>query len=348
MKKHLLSSILLSIILFNACNSNSQKEIVLLEYSKGFASNVFIGIPGYIIATEKHLVGFNTGADLFFYKQNTSQADSVYRFGKGGQGPDEFVHPSTLQYINDSLAGTYDITLRTFNEISLTPNTVPLKQKTLRFDNNMNFSILKTSYNQYIGMGAYPEGMFIMFDSLGNTIKNFFEYPFQTADERKIKNQLRAMAYQGKISANRSGTKFVYAAFNADIIHFYDILNGEIELKYKIEKHFCEYLPEEINGSFSAIIKSTVKRTYCDVYATDKYVYLLYSGKSYEEYKEHILDCDILIIYDWSGNLKKEISLNTPCKYLCVSPDDTKMWAISEIPEPTIIEFDLTKLNTDK
>jgi hypothetical protein len=232
---------------------------------------------------------------------------------------------------------------REYSELILSPNAECRKSNKRSFTSDVNFRIIKTGYNQYIGLGASPDGMFLLYDSLGNKINSFFEFPCKNTDEQNIKNQLRAMAYQGNIVTNPSGTKFAYAASYADIIHFYNLADNEIQLIQKIETRFCNYVPDEKGGGLSAAIKPANALGYVDLYATDQYVYFLYSGKTILDYKEKALEGSQLKIYTWEGDLLQEIEIDTPCKFFCVSPDDQTMWAIAEIPEPTIVRFELDR-----
>jgi hypothetical protein len=345
MNKFVLLSVF-SAIFFCNCRSGGKEvsgvhQVVHSVYNM---DDLTIGYGGYMIATQDHhLVGLDYNDDFFFFRQEVNHPELLYCFGKKGQGPDEFIHPFSLQYLNDDLIASYDMFSRQFSEITLNPHAIRLKVKTLSFTSMMNFKIIKTAYGQYIGIGAYPDGMFQLYDSLGHEIKSFFEYPYRDADEKKIKNPVRAMAYQGKVSANLSGTKFAYAASYADIIHFYNIMENDIQLIQKIEARFCEYVPDERDGGIAARTDPDNKNGCVDLYATDQYVYCLYSGKTFRDEQEKAFEGNRLRIYGWSGDLFREVTLDVPCKFLCVSPDDKIMWAIAEIPEPTIVQFDLTK-----
>jgi hypothetical protein len=308
--------------------------------------DLIIGKDGFMIATAQHLIGLDYGGDFFFYRQHVTRPEELYLFGRKGQGPDELLRPHMLQYISEDLIGSYDLFAGTFHEISLNPHAEHIKSKTVSFHSGRtSYFVLKTACDQYIGIGPYPDAMFTLFDSSGHKIKSFFEFPFSDAEEKKIENHIRAMAYQGKIVANSSGTKFAYAAGYADIIHFYHVTNNDIQLIKKIEHRFCEYVPQVEGRSVSAAIRSTNRKGYFDLYATDKYIYLLYSGKTFQEYGVKSIESNQLKIYDWTGNLWKDAVLDIPCRYLCVSPDDKNMWAIAEIPEPTIVRFNLTSLD---
>ncbi|MDR2147483.1 MAG: TolB-like 6-bladed beta-propeller domain-containing protein [Tannerella sp.] len=347
MKKNKYLLLMIAPFLLTYCQpAKKETPQTRLTHVEDVANDIFVGTGGWMIATDTYIIGLDYGFDEFFYRYNyrTGNPDSVYRFGNKGQGPNDFLHPFSLQYISDTLMGTYDAMLKSFTEVSLSPDSKKIKSQSLRLDNNMSFKVLKTPYNQYLGMGSYQEGMFLLFDSLGKTVQSFFEFPFKDATEKAIKNQLRGMAYQGEIAINPSGTKFAYATLNADIIHFYNILENDIQIIKKIEKRFCEYIPQEIDGGIMSAIKATSETGYLDVYATENHVFMLYSGRTFKEYEEKSFEGDLLMIYDWSGNLKKEILLDIPCKNICITPDEEILWAIAEIPEPTIVRFDLTGL----
>jgi hypothetical protein len=81
-----------------------------------------------------------------------------------------------------------------------------------------------------------------------------------------------------------------------------------------------------------------------DLYAKDQYVYMLYSGKTFNKYQEKMGEAERLRIYNWQGNLLKEADIDFPCKNLCVSADDSFLWVIAEIPEPTIVAYNLSWL----
>jgi len=35
-----------------------------------------------------------------------------------------------------------------------------------------------------------------------------------------------------------------------------------------------------------------------------------------------------LHVFDWNGVIVKEYELNVPCSYLCISDDDSTIWAL--------------------
>ena len=111
----------------------------------------------------------------------------------------------------------------------------------------------------------------------------------------------------------------------------------------KIETAYPDYITEEKGNGFGAPLKPTNIISYIHAYATDHFAYFLYSGKTIEEFinEKSMYYGDNLFVYDWKGNLVKNIKLDIPCQYFCISNDDKKMWAITENPDPNIIMFDI-------
>ena len=300
-------------VLMVNCQQNENESFEML-YHSDVTDDLFIGRGGNMVyLNNNQIVGMDNVAQTCFYLLNTDSDNySLCNFGNKGQGPKEFITPFSLQYINESTVGCYDVTLKRFYELSISQNCPQfdiLSTTTFLFD--WNFKVIKTAYNNILGIGPYENEMFILFDSDGEKINSFFEFPYKDTDEKRMnKNKGRAMAYQGNISANPNKTKFIYAAFSCDIIHFYEIKENEIILIRKIENSYPEYLVEEKGGGIGAAVKTTNKRGYIDTYTTDKYIYLLYSGKSFSEHQDKAFETDILRIYDWDGNLQKNIKLD--------------------------------------
>jgi hypothetical protein len=147
---------------------------------------------------------------------------------------------------------------------------------------------------------------------------------------------------------NSSKNKLVYSSYHGEIIHFYNIENNDIKVIAKIENAYPLYKnrPGEEEG---VMYGSNGKLGYIATYATDKYVYAIYSGKTLIEQGISVnFEGRILRVFDWCGSLVKEYELDIPCGYLCVSEDDSKMWAIASNPDITMVTFDLDKTTEKK
>ena len=340
-----ISQILLLIFLVSSCNysNNSIENAHHISHNKIHIRNNYIGKGGPIILINHKLIGIDFSMDTCFYILDTTSYN-LTRLGTRGQGPKEFISPVSLEYLDSTTFGSYDIMSKKYNEIKLLSNNNFKVEKFPKTpEHSLSFRTIKINNNKFIQLGPYSQNMYLVTDSLGRKLNSIHEFPYKNMDEKRIKNKLRAMAYQGKILSNPSKDKMIYTSSVGNIIHFYEIKDNNLNILKKIETAYPDYITEEKGNGFGAPLKPTNIISYIYVYATDNFAYFLYSGKTIKEFVNEgsMYYGDNLLVYDWKGNLVKSIKLDIPCQYFCVSNDDKKMWAITENPDPNIIKFDI-------
>ncbi|MDR1371917.1 MAG: TolB-like 6-bladed beta-propeller domain-containing protein [Dysgonamonadaceae bacterium] len=332
--------IILQVVVLSCSNSNKPvQEQELLH--KTISEEIFIGRGGIMtLLSDSIIVGIDDNTEKCFFRLNNNLSNlSICNFGNKGQGPDDFIFPSSIQRINENTMGCYDAALNKYSEIELSGDCIFKTKNKINFS-ELNFRVIKIKQGKYIGLGLYSESMFMLFDSVGTAIKSFFEYPYKDKDEKSIENRLRAMAYQGFIAANPDKTKFIYTTDRGNIIHFYDIVNDTVKIIKKIENSYPNYVTEVNDHGFSAPLKKSNKTCYVCAFTTGKYVYLLYSGKTFAEASLNAFNGETIFVYDWTGELKSACHLDIPCSYFCVSSDYKRLWAIANDPDPKIVYFD--------
>jgi hypothetical protein len=326
--------------------SHKENAILHIEekrHSKVENKNRFIATSAPIIPVGDYIIGMDYALDTCFYYLGLEN-DMFKRFGLRGQGPDEYLYPQLIQYINDTILGVYDAMKREYSWIlnPITPDDHPKKGRTILFD-QFSFQILHTCFDQYVGMGPYENGMFELYDSTGKRINCFYAFPYKDNDEKSINNRLRAMAYQGSTVLNPQKDKMAYACTHGDIIHFYAIKEHAIEVIKKIENSYPDYVPQTVGDGIAVAMKKENKVRYLSLYATDEFVYALYSGTSASEFlKNNKSFCgDLLYIYTWNGEIKRKVKLDIECLHICVTHDNKTLYAIAECPDPDLICFEL-------
>ena len=323
-----------------SCSNHKQTELItVLKHQTIYLGEDFIGYGGFITYYQGVVVGMDLSpsAQPFFCITPNGSSQTLFRFGNKGQGPNDFLRPSSIQYIDNLTIGAFDMMSRTYNEF-----IIPNEHEELKVDKKIEFQmpltrVIKTASNKYIGL-SIEEEMFLLADSTGMSVKTFFEYPYKDADERQFAS--RSHAYQGILSTNPSKNKFVYSSFQGDIIHFYRIVNDNIKLIAKIENEYPLYRKRDDDYEGVAFHQN-VKIGYIATYATDKFVYALYSGIKINEIKSVNFEGVMLHVFDWNGVLVKKYELDVPCSYLCVSDDDSKIWAVASNPDIILVSFDL-------
>ena len=327
------------LILCGCSNQKQVRPITSLKHQAIDLGEAFIGYGGFLAFHQSFIVGLDLAPSVqpFFCIKQDEASQTLFRFGNKGQGPNDFLWPASIQHINNRTIGVFDMMSKTYNEFNIPNEHEELKvNKKTEFKTQLS-RVIKTDFNQYIGLSV-EENMFLLADSTGILINTFFEYPYKDNDERQF--AYRAHAYQGMISANISKNKFVYSSFQGDIVHFYEIENNNIKPIAKIENEYPSY--RERDDSYEGVIfDKDTKIGYIATYATDKFVYAIFSGIKIDEIKSANFEGKTLHVFDWNGVLVKEYELDVPCSYLCVSDDDSKIWAIASNPEITLVSFDL-------
>jgi len=333
-------------ILCSCINNKQEKSIVILKHHLIDIGENVIGYGGFLAQNQGSIVGLDFAPTVqpFFCIKPYGESQTLFRFGNKGQGPDDFLWPASIQFINNQTIGAFDMMSGTYNIFS-----IPSEHEELNIDKKIKFQIqlskvIKTAFNQYIGLSVKEE-MFLLADSSGMTINTFFEYPYKDIDERQFVS--RSHAYQGVLVTNPLKDKFVYSSFHGEIIHFYRIENNNIETISKIEKEYPIY--RKRNDNYDGVeFNINTKAGYIATYATNKFVYAIFSGVKISEIKSVNFEGEILRIFDWNGVLVKEYILDIPCSYLCVSDDDSKIWAIASNPDIALVSFDFeNKQNND-
>lgn len=103
-----------------------------------------------------------------------------------------------------------------------------------------------------------------------------------------------------------------------------------------------KYAPSTGNNIY-AKIDSKNSEGYVDAYTTEKYIYLLYSGRvsrnsDLESIERSILSNHILV-FTWDGEPVVEYETDVDLKNFCVSDSDDILYAIAYTPDPQLVSF---------
>jgi hypothetical protein len=339
---------LIGFLFLCSCSDRKQAEpIRTLTHQTVDLGEDFIGYGGYLTICQGDIVGLELSPSMqpFFHIKPDGPAPTLLRFGNKGQGPNDFLQPISIQYIDSQTVGTFDIRSKTYYEFGIPNENEELKvSRELKFQASL-YRVIKTAFDQYIGL-SFDEKMFLLMDSAGVPVDTYFEYPYQNEDERRL--AVRSMAYQGMLTANPSKDKFVYSSYQGEIIHFYAIENNGIKTIAKIENEYPVY-EKRTDESGGVTMGADGKNGYVATYATKKFVYAIFSGKTILEQNGNTnFEGELLRIFDWNGVLVKEYELDVPCSYLCISDDDRKMWAVASSPDIAPVSFDLAYATENK
>lgn len=307
-------------------------------------NELLLGRPYFINYVDSSLLIYDDLNDSLFILIDLKNENSTYSFGRKGEGPNEFLQVFSIGKLgNDSLIGVYDIYKHALLEMNINQIKRGIFEFPLIFEDSMNsINLYKTKYNSYLGVGFYEKNMLSLTgDSIGN--KLFFEYPYKNSREKMINNHLRGMAYQGTMCSNTSLDKFVFAIRYAPMFFLYSIEKDKIEETYNWLGGYPDYHTEDTGTVRGAPMNGHNKMAFLSVYATDKYIYLLYSGKSFDEYKMQAFNGSVIYQITWEAEPVCKYELDFPIMNFCVSDTDSEIYAFADKGETILVKYLLKK-----
>lgn len=324
-------------------NENKQDEMEFLQCEILDIPDMLIGSPVGILKDGCNLIVLDYKQDSFFHTIDLMNKRYVGMFGVKGQGPNEFIHPTSMKNLGNGTFSCFDGVKRELKIIL--PNLTDIGKsqvvKLLKNNNFMTFDIVPVSDSLFIQNGETNGAMFTLIDRKGAILSMSDEYPFKDETEKIIPARFRAMAYQGTLRVNPNNY-FAYAITNAKQIHLYKVENKRIKKIGEIIDGYGYYKPDmSREGAYHVAHLGEYPKCYLDLSVTNDYVYALYSGRSFEEYKMAAYEGETIFVYDWTGKLVKMYRLNIPITKFCVDEVEKVIYATANIPDPTIVCFQL-------
>jgi hypothetical protein len=312
-------------------------------------------LPGYttygMLTTSDYLVFCNGIANPnYFDVLDLNKMKYLGSVGREGGGPSEF-------------AGVLRTSVFKSNVLSI--HSAAMGQKMYQF--NLDSALKSSSYevpmifdydqrnvqrSGWLGKGYYVQTnlhdttRLTVIDESGKTINKFLKYPFEQ-ELQSTRKEVYGMIFQSELvtnSENQRAALFNYDGPNWDIASFENpyspTIVSQVHLRtihYKDESEI-----EEKSRSYSVAMYADNKKGFLDVTSTNRFIYALYSGKSWEKYGEESDYGQIVLQLDWDGELIKRFKLDQPTKVICINRDDSKLYTIVENDEfDSLYEYNL-------
>ena len=185
---------------------------------------------------------------------------------------------------------------------------------------------------------------YALFDCAGKYVKSFGDFPNDGNDSG---GKSKTFAYQGYMVYNSVLDRLATVAASGAIFELY-----QIDTIPMLIKRYHDIYPIYIDDSRSG--RNGIKHGkenvigYTDIYATDRYIYTLYSGKKLNQHTntrmlDTMLSNDILV-YDWSGKCICRLVTDIKLFNICVTNDDKELIVLGWDDDYHLYSFDLSKV----
>ena len=280
--------------------------------------------------------------DKFLFVVDLKNKKLLKKIIRVGWGPNEF---SLLEGIkkNDIIGNKInfmDPNKKQYFELSsseLLGNTDMVAPKlvvTFKDDNNALTSytdVLQISDDNYIGYAPQSgEAMFSIVDSSGSVTKNLHQFPGLGAG---IDNSIAGQIYYGEIHKQSSGNRIACVA-QPGLLEILEYKDNQLE----IISQFETIMPSFTLRENRPIKKGDSKMGYVFSSVSEKYIYIGYDDKPMQQSGA---SCKYVLVFDWEGKPKTLLELDHSIVAFTVDEDDSKIYAVANIPEPKIITYSI-------
>ena len=191
-----------------------------------------------------------------------------------------------------------------------------------------------------IATGLYNEGRYLYYDLSSRESTYHLSYPGHR-DYPRLSTPARAVLYASSIlRLHPDESAFVCADMYSGLLDFCRIVNGSIERTRLVRLHHPEvYISEE--PSLEVAYYRDSRLGFVDLAVTRECVYALYSGRAIKDYGNDASLGDILLVYDWDGNLLRSCHLDVSLRHLAYDPEEQALYGLSDINSDELLKLNI-------
>ncbi|MFA5819289.1 MAG: BF3164 family lipoprotein [Bacteroidales bacterium] len=321
MKKYIF---FISLILYSCNNVNDFSHNEKQIFGKDLEIGCLVGQPVEISCID---------SILLFYDKYDKQTITIYdikneqfvrRFLNEGRAPGEVIVPLKL-FTSERNKKLYVFQLQ--SGILYEYNIMDIIQSNDEVTNYKKYlfedrpAIIKMYNKGFIGIGIYDDNRYHIYSQNGNFVASYGDYPF---NGNNLNANDRFIIYQGSLCANPENNFFSMGSSYCDNLEFYRIENNHPVLIKKYETYDVKAQYKE-----RIYINDDCIMNYKASYGSEKYCYMLYSGKTYEENNKHTYGGRKLIVFDWRGNYVKSFIADMDIISFCVDEKNNNVYAVT-------------------
>ena len=322
------ANIILIIFLFGSCN-NLQKSDFSNNETIITGEKIDVGCmlyrPHDLIYFDPLLLFSDAYDDTLVTVFDTKNEQFVRRFILRGNGPGDAIPPLRL-FVSNADKQIYALQSQTGGQIKIyEPDDIINKYNVIpkQIFLEKQPTYVRKVKNGYIGIGPlFDGGRFRLYDSAGNFVSEFGEYPFR-GKEIEMSPMARYGVYQGYVAASADGNYFAIGTLYCDNLEFYSMEAGKAELIKKYETYDAKAI---FHGNMMRVDDDCILN-YRAAYG-DKYCYMLYSGKPHvENGKPTRAGGNRIIVFDWNGNYLRSYKTEEVIVSFCVDEENNIIYA---------------------
>jgi len=309
-----------------------------------FHTGDHLGLPVDLEVADGNVLAIDRYGAKSLHVIDAARGSLVASVGSPGEGPSEFMAPTTITRDRSGRVWVLDMTTQRMTRIDLErlEETGAWADSSFQLHGALVTDLSWTSDRGLIAGGVFPEARFGLLDGSGTLTEQAGRFPAMEGDVPAV---LRQQAFESRFAAHPHGRRFAVAARYAGRIDLVDdrgVSLGEVTAPLPFEPRF-EVMRK---GDFPvAAFPPSSTTGYIDVASTRDFVLGLFSGRTEADFPGRDNYASDIHVFDWTGALITVLRADRDLFAITVDEDRGRLLAIAHDPVPAILSFMLPALS---
>lgn len=320
---------------FNYSDFENKKELS----SEIYRWDSILSPYGIMVKGDKLIVSsLRTNYGLFQIEKKSMKIER--KFGKIGFGPDEI--PDVWQLdpgLNENSIWVFSFGGKEFVRFPLYEDTTSyLKKIKLKDQTIQTLSMNWIGSNRWVGYQNLGDSRFRIYDTLQTEISSLGPW----SPEKPLSQEttfVLSQLNQGPVSLSPNKEILVLAQVNTDSFEIINLENNELRKIIGPLDQNLEYTIEYDGNNAFPYIDPSMRNGYNQIQITDKFIYLVFIGKSEDEINQTGSISNDIFVFDHEGNPKIHYMLDRSIRSIAVDEDARKIYAVSFEENPGVAVF---------
>lgn len=287
-----------------------------------------------ILADSNYVIWDGKNENIFNVLNYTPNAKIVKGVNKGN-GPNDIISPSTFQRKNNNIL-IYDIAQKRISKIDFISDTILGIKEIQKINSDQRLFMVKSVGTNFIASGIFEDYWLANINKSGQILSKI-NFPYFEEIKNIPKMQLSILYISTLMASSPDNKKVVAATQKHGHISFFDYTDDGELVRYKELNYYPPKFSSTERGGIA--FSKENKIGFCAIDCDNDFVYVLYSGKTFES--DGLLNhhCDNLLIYDWKGNPIKRHILDIPLYSMRIDKNKRIIYGIAYQPEGILVEY---------
>jgi hypothetical protein len=255
-----------------------------------------------------------------------------------GKGPNELIYPGRMHGLGKNKFAQYDRGKKQLDFFAVGGKPFLQFLNALKVETG-GFEIYPVNDSVLLCTGIFEKGRYCLSDLKSGKSQVSGTYPeFQTTN--KLNDENLAMIYQPGITIKPDQKQFACFEGGAGYFEIVSIANLNTKRSY-IKSYFG---PAISMREGHALNSRGNLYTFHSATSMNNYIYVIYAGKSREEFGSEYYAGDNLLVYNWQGKPVVNYKLDRPLKIMTLDKGKMVVYGFSTNPvtgEPEVIKYQL-------